>query len=125
MFVPDRTPDDMVIMDNLLSHKRGSDRVRIEAAGARLLFLPACLPDLGPIGKASPVSRPCFEMPDLKLPPRGSDKFNGTIEPIMPFINLGQAKAERWMDRQSAKTQVAPCGIFFTEGDPCFKNLTH
>lgn len=44
-------PGDVVVMDNLSSHK--SDRVRqiIEAKGARLLFLPPYSPDFNPIEK--------------------------------------------------------------------------
>lgn len=40
---------DVVIMDNLSSHKRQAIRAAIRAAGARLLFLPAYSPDLNPI----------------------------------------------------------------------------
>lgn len=40
---------DIVIMDNLSSHKRERIRMLIEAAGARLLFLPPYSPDLNPI----------------------------------------------------------------------------
>jgi len=39
-------------MDNLSSHKRASVRELIEAAGARLLFLPPYRPDFNPIEKA-------------------------------------------------------------------------
>ena len=40
---------DVVIMDNLSSHKRQRVRELIEAAGARLVFLPPYSPDLNPI----------------------------------------------------------------------------
>lgn len=40
---------DVVIMDNLSSHKRQRIRELIENAGARLVFLPAYSPDLNPI----------------------------------------------------------------------------
>ena len=45
-------PGDVVIMDNLSSHKRASVRERIEAAGATLRFLPPYSPDFNPIEKA-------------------------------------------------------------------------
>ncbi len=45
-------PGDVVIMDNLSSHKRVSVRERIEAAGATLRFLPPYSPDFNPIEKA-------------------------------------------------------------------------
>ena len=40
---------DIVIMDNLSSHKGPAVRTAIRATGARLLFLPAYSPDLNPI----------------------------------------------------------------------------
>jgi transposase len=42
-------PGDIVIMDNLGSHKGKAARRAIRAAGARLLFLPKYSPDLNPI----------------------------------------------------------------------------
>ena len=42
-------PGDIVIMDNLSSHKVAGVREAIEAAGARLLYLPPYSPDLNPI----------------------------------------------------------------------------
>ncbi len=49
VLVPDLRPGDVVIMDNLSSHKRQRIRELIEDAGARLVFLPAYSPDLNPI----------------------------------------------------------------------------
>lgn len=40
---------DIVVMDNLSSHKRPAVRQAIRARGARLLFLPPYSPDLNPI----------------------------------------------------------------------------
>ena len=50
--VPTLTSGDVVIMDNLGSHKRLSIRVSIEAAGASLLYLPPYSPDFNPIENA-------------------------------------------------------------------------
>ena len=47
--VPVLTPGDIVIMDNLGSHKGAEVRQLIRAAGARLWFLPPYSPDLNPI----------------------------------------------------------------------------
>lgn len=47
--VPSLKPNDIVIMDNLGSHKSGAVRAAIRAAGARLFFLPPYSPDLNPI----------------------------------------------------------------------------
>jgi transposase len=45
-------PGDIVIMDNLGSHKSQAVRQLIKAAGARLWFLPPYSPDLNPIEQA-------------------------------------------------------------------------
>ena len=49
ILVPTLKPGDVVIMDNLGSHKRQAIRRVIRAAGARLFFLPPYSPDLNPI----------------------------------------------------------------------------
>jgi len=49
---PQLRPGDLVVMDNLSSHKVKGVRERIEAAGAELLYLPPYSPDLNPIEKA-------------------------------------------------------------------------
>jgi len=52
VLVPAISPGDVVMMDNLGSHKRPSVRASIEAAGGRLLYLPPYSPDFNPIEKA-------------------------------------------------------------------------
>lgn len=47
--LPTLTPGDIVIMDNLGSHKGPAVQAAIEAAGAKLMFLPAYSPDFNPI----------------------------------------------------------------------------
>lgn len=49
VLVPSLTPGDIVVMDNLSSHKGGRVRAMIESAGATLLYLPPYSPDLNPI----------------------------------------------------------------------------
>jgi transposase len=49
VLVPTLRPDDIVIMDNLGSHKSKAVRQAIRGAGAKLLFLPKYSPDLNPI----------------------------------------------------------------------------
>jgi transposase len=49
VLVPQLRAGDVVIVDNLSSHKRTRTRQLIEAAGATLLFLPPYSPDLNPI----------------------------------------------------------------------------
>ncbi len=52
LLVRELRPGDIVIMDNLSSHKGAASRQAIEAAGARLLFLPPYSPDFNPIENA-------------------------------------------------------------------------
>jgi transposase len=47
--VPTLRQDDIVVIDNLSSHKVAGIREAIEAAGAELRYLPAYSPDLNPI----------------------------------------------------------------------------
>jgi transposase len=47
--VPNLEPEDLVIMDNLATHKVTGVRQAIEAAGARLRYLPPHSPDFNPI----------------------------------------------------------------------------
>lgn len=49
VLVPVLKPGDIVVMDNLASHKGKPVRQDIRAAGARLFFLPKYSPDLNPI----------------------------------------------------------------------------
>ena len=49
VLVPELRAGDVVIMDNLSSHKRRCVLEMIEAVGARLVFLPPYSPDLNPI----------------------------------------------------------------------------
>ena len=49
ILVPTLRPGDIVIIDNLGSHKGKAIRRAIRAAGAKLFFLPAYSPDLNPI----------------------------------------------------------------------------
>jgi transposase len=49
VLVPSLTLGDLVVMDNLGSHKGKAIRRAIRAAGAKLFFLPKYSPDLNPI----------------------------------------------------------------------------
>ena len=54
VLVPTLRPGDIVIMDNLGSHKAKAVRQLIRAAGAKLFFLPKYSPDLNPIEQVFP-----------------------------------------------------------------------
>jgi transposase len=52
VLVPELRPGDVVVLDNLGSHKTDAVRRAIEGAGCTLLFLPPYSPDLNPIENA-------------------------------------------------------------------------
>jgi transposase len=52
VLVPELRPGDVVVMDNLGSHKGAGVRSAIEKAGASLLYLPPYSPDFNPIENA-------------------------------------------------------------------------
>jgi transposase len=52
VLVPELRPGDIVVMDNLGSHKGVGIRLAIEAAGASLLYLPPYSPEFNPIENA-------------------------------------------------------------------------
>lgn len=49
VLIPALRPGDTVVLDNLPCHKAAAVRAAVEAAGCRLLYLPAYSPDLNPI----------------------------------------------------------------------------
>jgi transposase len=65
--VPALKPGDIIIIDNLGSHKGKAVRRAIRAAGAKLFFLPPYSPDLNPIeqafAKLEPLVRKAAEPP--------------------------------------------------------------
>ena len=52
VLVPTLRPGDVVVLDNLKVHHQSEVRAAIEAAGARLRFLPPYSPDFNPIEQA-------------------------------------------------------------------------
>jgi transposase len=52
MLVPTLRPDDIVLLDNLSSHKITGIAEAIAAPGAQLIYLPPYSPDLNPIEQA-------------------------------------------------------------------------
>jgi transposase len=52
VLVPELKPGDVVVIDNLPAHKVAGVRQAIEAAGAKLIYLPPYSPDFNPIEMA-------------------------------------------------------------------------
>jgi len=85
VLVPNLRRGDVVIMDNLSSHKRASVREVIEAAGARLMFLPPYSPDFNPIEKA-------FARLKAMLRKAGERTVSGLWSLIGKLVDLFQRK---------------------------------
>src|SRR5260370_8350094 len=62
--LPTLAAGDIVIMDNLGSHKRQAVRQLIRAAGAKLFFLPPYSPDLNPIDQVFAKLKALLRKPD-------------------------------------------------------------
>ena len=70
VLLPELSPGDIVVMDNLPAHRVGGIREAIEAAGAILLYLPPYSPDLNPIEMA--LGTPRFAHAKLKAILKGA-----------------------------------------------------
>lgn len=66
--IPTLSAGDIVVMDNLPAHKTAGVRDAIEAAGARLMFLPPYSPDFNPIENAFSTSRQGRQEDRLGIP---------------------------------------------------------
>jgi len=86
---PQLRPGDVVVMDNLSSHKVKGVRERIEAARAELLYLPPYSPDLNPIEKA--WSKLKLLLRSAKA--RTKDVLDQAITDLLPQITPDNAQA--------------------------------
>ncbi len=80
---------DVVVMDNLSSHKVKGVRERIEAAGAQLLYLPPYSPDLNPIEKAWAKLKQLLR----EAKARTKETLDQAITEALPCITPDNAKA--------------------------------
>lgn len=86
---PALQPGDVVVMDNLASHKVPPIRQHIEEAGAHLLYLPPYSPDLNPIEKA--WSKLKQRLRTAKA--RSREALENAITDALPLITPENAKA--------------------------------
>jgi transposase len=77
--IPVLKPGDIVILDNLSSHKGKTVRALIRATGAKLLFLPPYSPDLNPIEQAFAKLKAHLR----KAAPRAIDAVTATLGSIL------------------------------------------
>ena len=101
VLVPSLAAGDVVVMDNLSSHKRARVRELIEGAGCTLLFLPPYSPDLNPI-----------ELAFAKLKALLRKAGRRTVEGLWTF--LGDALDA--FSAQECQNYIRHCGYTGTPG---------
>ena len=98
VLLPALRPGDIVVMDNLSSHKSDPTLALIQQAGAQVLFLPAYSPDLNPIEMMWSKVKNFLRAAEAR-----------TEEQLLRAI--GQALAQ--ITRQDALNWFAHCGYSF------------
>lgn len=86
--IPTLSPGDIVIMDNLGSHKGRAIRTAIHQAGAHLFFLPPYSPDLNPIEMAFSKLKTFLR----KANARTQDQVIQAIAEILPAFTPGECQ---------------------------------
>jgi transposase len=86
---PALKPGDVVVMDNLSSHKVNGVRKLIERAGAEVLYLPPYSPDLNPIEKAWAKLKQLLRAAKA----RSKETLDQAIAEALKLISADNAKA--------------------------------
>lgn len=86
---PALKPGDVVVMDNLSSHKVAGVRERIETVGAECLYLPPYSPDLNPIEKAWSKLKELLRSIKARTVPA----LDAALSLLLPEIKPDDAKA--------------------------------
>lgn len=95
VLVPSLKPGDIVVLDNLGSHKGKAIRRAIRAAGARLLFLPKYSPDLNPIEQFFAKLKHHLRAAAARTPQTVCDAIGRILDAVQPlecrhfFANAG------------------------------------
>lgn len=82
VLVPALRPGDVVVMDNLSSHKGAAVRRSIEAVGAELVYLPPYSPDYSPIEPAFSKIKQALR----SLAARTRDALWSAVQPVLDMI---------------------------------------
>jgi transposase len=82
--LPTLLPGDIVVMDNLGSHKGGAIRRLIRAAGARLFFLPPYSPDLNPIEQVFAKLKVLLRKAEARTIDAVSSRIGSLLEAFTP-----------------------------------------
>jgi transposase len=97
VLVPVLAPGDIVVMNNLGSHKGHAIRAAIRAAHAELFFLPAYSPDLNPIEQAFAKMKTLLRKADARTIDKTWRTIGALLECFTPtecanyFRNAGYA----------------------------------
>ena len=87
VLVPELTPGDMVILDNLPAHKVSGAREAIESAGA-ILYLPPYSPDFNPIERAFAKMKALLRAAATRTIPDLWDAIRDAIAQFTPDRNI-------------------------------------
>src|ERR1700722_1925205 len=99
VLAPILAPGDIVVMDNLGSHKGRAIRAAIRAAKAKLFFLPAYSPDLNPIEQAFAKMKTLLRKADARTIEQTWRTIGALLDCFTPtecanyFTNAGYASA--------------------------------
>ena len=99
VLIPTLNRGDVVVMDNLGSHKSRAVRSAIRAAGAKLFFLPAYSPDLNPIEQVFAKMKTLLRKADARTVEDTWRRIGALLDCFTPiecanyFRNAGYASA--------------------------------
>ena len=99
VLLPSLKPGDIVIMDNLGSHKSAEVRRMIRTVGARLWYLPPYSPDLNPIEQAFAKMKTLLRKADARIIEHTWRTIGALLDCFSPtecanyFTNAGYASA--------------------------------
>ena len=99
VLVPTLTGGEIIIMDNLGSHKRQAIRRLIRAAGAKLFFLPPYSPDLNPIEQVFAKLKALLRKADERTTEATWKRIGSLLDHFSPqecanyLVNAGYASA--------------------------------
>jgi len=103
VLVPELSPGDIVVMDNLPAHKVSGVRQAIETAGAELLYLPPYSPDFNPIemafSKLKALLRKAAAPPSMSFGRPSRKPSRPSHQPNAPTISQPQDMTSIKMNR--------------------------
>ena len=94
-------PGDIVVMDNLGSHKSPTVRQMIRKAGARLWYLPPYSPDLNPIEQVFAKIKHWMRIAQKRTIDDACDHIGHIVRSVLPsecsnyFVNAGYASIKK------------------------------